>query len=121
MERDEASIACVMGPVSEPGQMHAHREVVGDGGEITYLRHEAGKRARRQRLAAALVGAHRGLVDHERRLVWLELLREPRAREHVRDEHARRPDDLWEGWGEGWGEAERRALADVGEEDGRRL
>mmetsp|Transcript_34519 Transcript_34519/g.90842 ORF Transcript_34519/g.90842 Transcript_34519/m.90842 type:complete len:240 (+) Transcript_34519:1333-2052(+) len=58
------------------------------------LCHEAGQRRRRQCLTIALVGAHRGLVEHEDCLVGLELLGEPCARRHVRDEAARWPDHL---------------------------
>ena len=52
------------------------------------------ERAWPERLPAALVGAHRRLVDDEHRLVRVHLHREPGAGRDVRHEHARRPNHL---------------------------
>mmetsp|Transcript_8547 Transcript_8547/g.25316 ORF Transcript_8547/g.25316 Transcript_8547/m.25316 type:complete len:888 (+) Transcript_8547:411-3074(+) len=56
--------------------------------------HRMRERAWPERLPAALVGAHRRLVDDEHRLVRVHLHREPGAGRDVRHEHARRPNHL---------------------------
>mmetsp|Transcript_14064 Transcript_14064/g.31856 ORF Transcript_14064/g.31856 Transcript_14064/m.31856 type:complete len:621 (-) Transcript_14064:787-2649(-) len=58
------------------------------------LHHVPRERIHLQRLAVALVGPHRRLVDHQHCLHRVELLAEPRARGDVADEHAGVPDDL---------------------------